>query len=285
MKKFDIYDLTEQVEISGKHSRGKTDLDVKELEFKSSDLSHIPNEFFVKFESLKKVDARETGLKILELKNCANLEELSVGNNELVELPKSLSNSPKLNMVNAAENLITELELNSCDSLRKIYLQNNRLTRLTSSSLGACKNLEVIDLRHNQIFFFEPGFLLNFDRLKDFNLNHNKLRQLLDGALHTSSVNLSINIEDNPLNKIEGSFNDSAVLKKIKISMEDSYPQIDPKFLNGFTGKIDSLQIYGNCRVQMRVPTSMVDYVRKRLKSCFDNFESFKPTTTSRPHE
>jgi hypothetical protein len=135
-----ITDPNEEVLIARLHLSGGTDANVRYVEFKNSQLSHIPNEFFDTFRGMYYMYAQETNLtSIGELRNCGSLQTLYVFSNKLSELPtKSISACSSLIYIHAGTNQITELEpglLSNFRNLEKFYINHNKLTELREGAL------------------------------------------------------------------------------------------------------------------------------------------------------
>lgn len=227
-------------------------------------MTHIPNEFFDKFPNLRKIHAVNVNLQAIQLRNCGNLKWLDVRQNRLKGLA---SNS-----------------ISACTNLESLFLDDNYLTELTLASLSACSNLREIWAENNQIGYLETNFLSSFRNLQTLSLKNNKIKEIRKGTLYTASTrnNLDLFFSRNPIERIEGSFNNSAVIHIVDFN-DCGVSSVDPKFLEGFNGVITYLWFDRNKCISysfQNVDHEIIFLIKNYMRQCF---EQFVPSETETP--
>lgn len=174
-----------------------------------------------------------------------------------------------------------------CDKFRNLRQISAVQVNLQSLvKLTNCEKLEVLNLNKNQISYLEPGFLSHLQNFQLLNMEDNLLTELKEGALDTATVNkdLEFLFMYNPIERIEGTINNTAFFKNI--NFKGAYLNaIDPKFLYGFLGRIAWLQLGGKCpetSLITDITAGTVGSVRSYLQKCFNNFV---PNETEPPTE
>jgi hypothetical protein len=147
------------------HPRGGNDSLVRIVEFRNSQLSHIPAEFFAAFPGILTLNAASSNLRSVGvLRNCQNLLNLNINNNLLKTLPtRSISSCYSLASINVQNNQITDLEpglLRNFRNLQTFQIQNNQIRLLRSRALLTATTRTALNFRfgNNPIFRIEGGF-------------------------------------------------------------------------------------------------------------------------------
>jgi Leucine-rich repeat (LRR) protein len=190
----------------------------------------------------------------------------------------------------ANSNLQSIGELRYCSALGLLSVHNNSLTELTSASISDCRNLKTINAANNKITQLEPGLLAKFPTLTTFDLSGNNIGELRNGALYTatSSQNISLSFNTNPLKRIEGEFNKTQTFTTLAF-LNCQIDAIDPNFLENLASRarINTLDLRGNkcTNVQLTAITSTtVGGQAPFLFNCFQNFAPTPaPPTTPKP--
>ena len=111
--------------------------------------------------------------------NLANLETLSLGNNQLSgPIPTELGNLTNLRVLILYGNQLSgtiPTELGDFPNLIWLMLGNNQLSGTIPEELGNLANLRVLALYGNQLSGTIPAWLSNLTNLKSLSLDHNQL--------------------------------------------------------------------------------------------------------------
>ena len=134
-----------------------------------------------KLKKLKLLDASRNELKVLpdELSQLSELQSLILSGNQLESLPSNLNALSFLLVVKIDQNNFTEFpesllnEENPKVNLTEIHAQKNKISSIPST-INRLTALKVLDLRENNLSVI-PGELGDCAKLKDLNLNGNKL--------------------------------------------------------------------------------------------------------------
>lgn len=119
------------------------------------------------------------GRKLKEIPSCIgnldNLQELELGNNQLIILPETIGNLYNLELLSIDKNKLTNLpeSIGNLFNLKDLELYENQLTNLPES-IGNLYNLENLFLSKNQLTNL-PESISNLYNLKDLELNENQL--------------------------------------------------------------------------------------------------------------
>jgi hypothetical protein len=213
----------EPVFIGRFHPGAGNDSLVRIVEFRNhSQLSHIPNEFFTAFPGLLTINAASTNLRSIGvLRNCQNLQTLTINNNNLTELPiRSISACVNLNSINVNNNQITDLDpwlLRTFRNLQTFQIQNNQLTLIRSRALltATSRSPLMLSFSGNPIERIESAF----DKHANFT------------SLHFNNCRID-EIDRNFLNNVVGSINNLGMSGNRCINM--SFPGVNPNTLPGF---------------------------------------------------
>lgn len=122
---------------------------------------------------------------------------------------------------------------------------------LQKMDLKNCENLEVIDVIGNKIKYLDLNNLSHLKNLKKLDIFWNR-----------------------QLTTIEGSVNSTAFIERLQF-YDCNISSVDPKFLYGFTGRIEYLEFGSNpCISKSYKYVSAVTAfdVREDLQACFQNF-------------
>ncbi|KAE8790662.1 putative LRR receptor-like serine/threonine-protein kinase [Hordeum vulgare] len=115
----------------------------------------------------------------IELKNCTNLERISIGANHLTgEIPTWLGDLSSLKVIDMSKNNFTGIipsSLTNLSALQFIYLYRNQLKGPIPEGLGRLSSLVVIDLGQNRLSGTIPIALLNISSLKGLGVALNDL--------------------------------------------------------------------------------------------------------------
>jgi hypothetical protein len=223
------------------HPSGGTDAHIRIVEFRNSQLSHIPNQLFEAFPGIVTLNAGSTNLRFVGvLQNCRNLQFLNINNNRLIELP----------------------------------------TRW----LSACTRLASINVQNNQITDLEPWLLRAFPNLQIFNIQQNRMTIIRNRALLTATTRTALDFRfgQNPIERIEGGFNKSAIFTNLLFN-DCRIDEIDRNFLSNVTGRIDNLAMHRNRCIDMSIPrvnAATLPGITPFFQRCFVNFDR---TRTTRP--
>ena len=150
--------------------------------------------------------------------------KLSLGNNNLVNLPESITKLQNLTILDLSDNQFTELPwvVTRLETLRTLDLDGNRLSDLPESilnlqnltilnlgvnkladlpeSIGKLQNLERLDLDRNQLSDL-PKFISNLQKLTILNLNKNEFTNFPDFITELQSLT-TLNLEENKLTSL-----------------------------------------------------------------------------------
>jgi hypothetical protein len=167
-----VTDPRESVLIARVHPAGGTDALVRIVEFRNNSvLSHIPNELFTAFPGIVTLNAGLTNLSSIGwLRNCQNLQTLTINHNRLTELPtRSISACNNLVTIAADHNQITDLDpwlLRSFRNFLTLNMDDNQITQIRFRALltASTRTGLTINLSNNPIQRIEG----NFDRTANF---------------------------------------------------------------------------------------------------------------------
>ncbi|CAG9810927.1 unnamed protein product [Chironomus riparius] len=205
----------------------------------NSTLAVLDDFLMRKFENLRKIEisffhVKEVAAGAFEV--CDNIEEISLNRNDLEELPAGVFKSCKnLKILKLASNKFTRIPVDSfegLDSLEVLKIDNNPLIEVMSddfryltglkqifisgsgikkfndSNLG---NLEVMDLRSNDLMSFEVRNALN---LCSLNLSRNSLTSLrFSSGSNLTELDISMNSLFNLPSSIFKELNNLKILK------------------------------------------------------------------------
>ncbi|EQB61893.1 leucine-rich repeat containing protein, partial [Vairimorpha apis BRL 01] len=117
-------------------------------------------------------------LKFLRCRNLNAIEEISLSNNKIKNLPNSINNLKNLIRLHLNNNKLTEFT-DDCEGLIKLtnlHLSNNLLTNF--SRVCKIKSLEILNLSTNNIILFLPKELLRCTKLKKLILYNNQIQRI-----------------------------------------------------------------------------------------------------------
>lgn len=167
---------------------------VSELKFKSSKISSIPNIIFRTLPQLKKFDASNVELHLIDRLSfnfAENLEQISLHSNLLTAIIDSVFvHTKNLKFLDLSGNKIKDIAANafiSLENLEKLSLSINQITTLDDTTFAPLANLQWITLDRNQLKIISSEL---------FSANYN-LRGIL---LNANSINV---ISPHAVNKLE----------------------------------------------------------------------------------
>ena len=140
-------------------------------------------------------------LHVSSLKNCSNLEELSLNNNFLTEIPKAIHHMANLRNVDLSANVIGVLKRESLQGLPKLTalkLSRNELSRIGEGAFKEAPSLQHLDFSANRFLSLDQDTFTGLADLQSLNLAENQIEEI--NGLLTSQTNLRwLNISQNHL--------------------------------------------------------------------------------------
>eukprot|EP00051_Salpingoeca_urceolata_P026923 m.479283 g.479283 ORF g.479283 m.479283 type:complete len:1737 (+) comp21395_c0_seq1:185-5395(+) len=128
------------------------------------------------------------------------LQILDLSGNKLTQLPEGLAAAVELRELSVGGNDLTEIpNLRVWPKLTSVKLKDNSITTIPRGSFGGLTLLTQIDLSNNQINRILPGGLLNLPELRQVTLDNNNLVFINSGSLPAiARRSLSISMQGNP---------------------------------------------------------------------------------------
>ncbi|CAH2234399.1 jg21203 [Pararge aegeria aegeria] len=132
-----------------------------------------------------------------DIVNLRDLKKLNISNNNLKGLP-ALGELRKMEILDANHNNIEQLpDFYGCTALKEIYLANNYIKEITEEFCDQMQQLNVLNIRDNQIEVLPENISL-LKTLKRFDLSNNNLNKLPRNLGLLSQLQ-SISMEGNKL--------------------------------------------------------------------------------------
>ena len=209
-----------------------TNLEVLNLMFHQLDA--IP-EGIDQLQSLRVLKVLGTSKPVLlpsSLDNLANLEELSLSQNGLVNLP-DLSGLIKLKKLNLGYNNIIQLPdfFANLISLEELSLARNKLSTLPPS-FGKLKALKSLDIKNNQLVNL-PSVLFECEGMQELDLYKNGIKQI-PGEFNKLIELKKLDLSHNQLTELPASFSRLEQLEELDIK-ENPFNQILPQAVYDLT--------------------------------------------------
>jgi Leucine-rich repeat (LRR) protein len=199
--------------------------EVKQLRFKSSKLSTIPNVIFWQYKKLEVFDATSTELKYINkntFQNAGNLRSIFLQNNQM--------NTIIHNCFDPAENLET------------LDLSNNAIVKVHSEAFAALKNLQHLNLSKNKIAAFDDKFFENLHNLKWIGLEFNRLTMIASTLFTKAHQKLEgISLSFNQINEISPHIFDN--LENLRFLLLTNNKCVDKAFKNHIIKDNTSIKI------------------------------------------
>ena len=131
-------------------------------------------------DQLRLLDVSHNRLKDLTqvpFGNLAVLQELLLNNNQIHTIFGKDSNIPRLTRIVANHNLLNTFPLVTCPAAREIIFSYNKLLTPGSNTtlLNSCKNLEILDLKCNQLDSI-PNEVLRLRNLRRLDISDNNIK-------------------------------------------------------------------------------------------------------------
>jgi Leucine-rich repeat (LRR) protein len=156
------------------------------------------------------------------------LQQLGLQNNEIENVPASISNFPNLKKLNFNTNRISKVD-HAIEKLQKLEFISFYKNNLAEIPAGVYKlaSLKEIDLFHNQIEKFEPE-KSNWSNLTTLYLSHNKVLELPENISRLTALE-GIYVWDNRIGKLPESIGEMKKLKFIRVN--NNYLKVLPETL------------------------------------------------------
>ncbi|MCP5498232.1 MAG: leucine-rich repeat domain-containing protein, partial [Leptospiraceae bacterium] len=149
--------------------------DLTELDISNNQVSSLPNSMR-KLKNLKKLILSSNSIQdISSLSDLGNLEELSLWENQIKEIPEGITSLKSLQDLNLSENRIEKIpdSIGNLQNLSYLNLSENQLTSIPTT-IGELTNLINLSLSKNNILFL-PESILKLENLESIGLNDNQL--------------------------------------------------------------------------------------------------------------
>lgn len=149
------------------------------------------------------------------LSKSLGLKKLSLRSNLIASLPAVISSLSSLETIDLAENKLNSLSLHALDfsalqSLIILDISNNMISTLPES-IKTARRLEVLKVNHNSLEVFPCRVVSQMERLDEFHVSRNQIRQF-EGAQWSNSRLRLVDLGFNKLGEIPAEiFRDSAV--------------------------------------------------------------------------
>lgn len=213
---------------------------VKQLKFKSSKLTMIPNVIFQEFQKMEFLYASDVDLNdinSLSFNKAENLLEAFLQNNRLKTIKSYVFvHTKKLEVLDLSANRIENIQAFAfigLNNLKSLDLSNNKLSELDDSTFIPLVNLNAIWLNHNQLTLITSIIFTKVNqKLQKISMSHNNINEI--------SPHLFDNLESlrflllNGNNCIDKSFINHVIPENASIKMElkkchQKYRKVLPK--------------------------------------------------------
>lgn len=223
------------------HLEHRTNEDVRSIEFRSSNLAHIPMKLFDTFDNVESIlmwgnlgqlnRFRNCGelnyllifnskLKYVEpnvFQPCQNLNELDFTANRIVEfITEGLEQITTLSL--SRNELTTIFDLRNLTRLTTLNLEGNKISALTGTEFTGLSQLRFLFLSNNYLNFIPPETFKTSPNLQLIHLANNNLFEIADGTF-TSFHDLSVlELDGNQIGRLQtGVFENTSGLISINL--------------------------------------------------------------------
>ncbi|KAL3853636.1 hypothetical protein ACJMK2_017166 [Sinanodonta woodiana] len=180
---------------------------LRTINFSSNKLRNIPGELFEHFPKLEKLNLEKNLLTDFPsaVLSCPDLKELLLSRNKIKFATFDCCNA-SLRKLDLSRNEIKVLDENigiQLFNLQELLLNNNRIVSLPETNLGL-KELESLNISHNELTCIPENFLRTCAKLKFLDASFNHLDSLPSEALALTLIKLSkLNMRRNCLTEKE----------------------------------------------------------------------------------
>ena len=181
---------------------------LKSLQILSMSFNNIERVEVAAFDglsSLTSLSLDHNGLRSLHqdqfLSSSRTLEDLSLNDNHLTQVPQTLSHLTQLRTLDLGENEISELKETEFDNLKQLYGLRIAGNKISSIKRGVFKNtsmIHVLNLAHNKLSDIEQGSFENLKDLRALRLDNNLLTDI-NGLVSSLSRLQWFNVSSNKL--------------------------------------------------------------------------------------
>lgn len=223
---------------------------IKEVDFKNSELFDVPHTLFKIFPKLTFVNMTNTLVKRLSntsFLNADNLEWLFLDKNEIVKVPAHVfKGTPKLEYAYLRNNLIKVIDKNAFKdalNLKLVYLSGNNIESIDPETFSGLEKLSSISLARNKLKELNLRVFYKNPSISGLFLNNNFLDQLILQFRYNSLT--SLNIDNNKIRELklyadEDGFPDTSFSLTAQNNHLSSLHDISTKF------QIDVLRVPNN---------------------------------------
>jgi Leucine-rich repeat (LRR) protein len=155
--------------------------------------------------SLSSLSLDHNGLRSLHsdqfLSSARSLEDLSLNDNHLAEVPQTLAHLSQLRTLDLGENEITELRESEFGNLRQLYglrIAGNQIPSIKRGVFQNTTTIHVLNLSHNKLSEIEQGAFENLKDLRALRLDNNLLTDI-NGVVSSLSRLQWFNVSSNRL--------------------------------------------------------------------------------------
>ncbi|VVC91816.1 unnamed protein product [Leptidea sinapis] len=170
------------------------------LQITNNKIKDIPEEVLNLSENLRNLDLSKNKISRIsdEISKLKNLKQLKLDCNLIQDIPNSLTNLKKLELLNVSSNKISSLpqSFSYLTNLKQVYLSNNNFTHFPTQLYGL-KNLDVVEISNNKISEVPRG-MANFFAA-ELNLSQNEISSLPDDFHQAPRLKI-LKLEENCLN-------------------------------------------------------------------------------------
>lgn len=182
----------------GQHLSGKTNFDVNDVSFLSSEVRYFPIAIFTIFPNVRFLNAkasRKHNLRRTVMKKCGKIISMNFDHNRMTNLTRHIFKyAPKL---------------------LKISLRNNAINYVDEKAFAGLYYLAVLHLQKNYIFEFFPKSFNDLHRLKEFYAYGNRLIFIPKGLFDKNILLEHLSLDKNMLRVIDPKISIKLVYLKV----------------------------------------------------------------------
>ncbi|XP_070508344.1 toll-like receptor 13 [Chironomus tepperi] len=272
-------------EIIGSHLPDKTDDDVVSIQKnKIVSLELLSSVICEKFKNVKIFNIPKSKITKIDgnaFKNCKNLQNLFLDENEILELPENLvTENIDLQHVSLMANNLTTLPENlfkNSQNLKHLSLMRNQINFLPENLFKNLPKLESIFLDNNQLTAINPAWLSDLENLKLLFMSENQISDLPKNVFKSLKNIDRIVMSGNNLTVIDsesfGMHNDLAyfdIRSNNVNAFDEKFFEIAPHvFVFDMTGN----QCFSGRQLNV---SGIFSEFKTQLGVCFDNFKALK---------
>ena len=158
-------------------------LQILSLSFNS--IAHVEVAAFDGLSGLTSLSLDHNGLRALHpdqfLSSAPTMEDLSLNDNQLMEVPQTLTHLSQLRTLDLGENDISDLKEFDFGNLKQLYglrIAGNKISSIKKSLFQNTTSIHVLNLAHNKLSSIEQGSFENLKDLRALRLDNNMLTDI-----------------------------------------------------------------------------------------------------------